>query len=48
MIGVYIHIPFCVKKCNYCDFYSVGGADRVPAEDIAAVKREIAKYQQLK
>ncbi|MCD7787934.1 MAG: radical SAM family heme chaperone HemW [Firmicutes bacterium] len=22
-LGVYIHIPFCVKKCWYCDFYSV-------------------------
>ena len=22
MIGVYVHIPFCVKKCNYCDFNS--------------------------
>ncbi len=21
MAGVYIHIPFCKKKCNYCDFY---------------------------
>ena len=21
--GLYIHIPFCVKKCAYCDFYSV-------------------------
>ncbi|MCR5829726.1 MAG: radical SAM protein [Lachnospiraceae bacterium] len=20
---IYIHIPFCVKKCRYCDFYSV-------------------------
>ena len=25
--GLYIHIPFCVKKCNYCDFYSLGYAD---------------------
>ena len=22
-VGLYIHIPFCVKKCNYCDFFSV-------------------------
>ena len=22
-LGLYIHIPFCVRKCNYCDFYSL-------------------------
>ena len=22
MAGIYFHIPFCKKKCNYCDFYS--------------------------
>lgn len=22
-IGIYIHIPFCIKKCPYCNFYSV-------------------------
>lgn len=22
-IGLYLHLPFCVKKCGYCDFYSV-------------------------
>ena len=21
--GLYIHIPFCLQKCNYCDFFSV-------------------------
>ena len=26
-LGLYIHIPFCISKCNYCDFYSIGGAD---------------------
>ena len=24
MAGIYIHIPFCRKKCIYCDFYSIG------------------------
>lgn len=23
MAGIYIHIPFCTKKCYYCDFYSI-------------------------
>ncbi|MBT9438330.1 MAG: radical SAM family heme chaperone HemW [Desulfobacterales bacterium] len=21
--GIYVHIPFCIKKCPYCDFYSI-------------------------
>lgn len=32
-LGLYIHIPFCLKKCNYCDFLSLGGMVR---EDHAA------------
>ena len=24
-ISLYLHIPFCVKKCNYCAFYSLPG-----------------------
>ncbi len=26
-LGIYIHVPFCRSKCQYCDFYSVTGAD---------------------
>ena len=25
-LGIYIHIPFCRSKCQYCDFYSLGGS----------------------
>ena len=24
-LGIYIHIPFCKSKCEYCDFYSIPG-----------------------
>ena len=26
-LGIYIHIPFCIKKCNYCDFCSFPDSD---------------------
>lgn len=27
MHGIYVHIPFCVRKCLYCDFYSETGTE---------------------
>ena len=29
--GLYIHIPFCLKKCPYCDFYSITDTSLQPA-----------------
>ena len=31
-LGIYVHIPFCRSKCDYCDFYSLAGQeDRMDA-----------------
>ncbi|MBO5197308.1 MAG: radical SAM family heme chaperone HemW [Lachnospiraceae bacterium] len=27
-LGIYVHVPFCVRKCLYCDFLSFGGTGR--------------------
>lgn len=42
-LGLYLHIPFCVKKCGYCDFYSVTDAALMDAYTDALV-REIRLY----
>ncbi|MCR4795022.1 MAG: radical SAM family heme chaperone HemW [Ruminococcus sp.] len=43
-LGIYIHVPFCGKKCAYCDFYSVSWT-KVQAEDyVDAVLRNIRHY----
>ncbi|TFH02936.1 MAG: radical SAM family heme chaperone HemW, partial [Calditrichales bacterium] len=39
--GLYIHIPFCQKKCGYCDFYSVEGSDHRVAPFVSALAKEI-------
>ncbi len=39
--GLYIHIPFCLRKCSYCDFVSYPVASFDTARYCAAVAREI-------
>lgn len=40
-LGIYIHIPFCVKKCDYCDFKSYAGKITLAPQYIQSLKREI-------
>ena len=40
-IEIYIHIPFCVKKCDYCDFLSAPCDDETKAKYVDALCREI-------
>lgn len=42
-LGLYLHIPFCVKKCAYCDFYSITDASRMDAFTDALI-RSIREY----
>ena len=39
--GIYIHIPFCVKKCNYCDFLSWQAGEKEREEYVGDLVREI-------
>ena len=44
--GLYIHIPFCLKKCRYCDFLSFGGSDEnLQKRYTEALIRELSMYQ---
>ncbi len=38
---LYIHIPFCIKKCVYCDFYSIPFKSQIGEDYISALCREI-------
>lgn len=42
-LGLYIHIPFCVRKCNYCDFLSAPCDDKTRQEYVEALCREIVQ-----
>lgn len=43
-LQIYVHIPFCVRKCSYCDFLSFSCDERTQIEYADALIREINFY----
>ncbi len=48
-LSLYVHIPFCVKKCDYCDFLSMPAEDSLKDRYMSAllheIKSEASAYQ---
>ncbi|WOO36655.1 radical SAM family heme chaperone HemW [Anaerocolumna sp. AGMB13020] len=47
-LGLYIHIPFCERKCYYCDFLSAAADRGTKAAYVDALIKEINSYRYLK
>lgn len=45
MKGLYIHIPFCIQKCRYCDFVSYTGRETETHNYISSVIEEMDEYK---
>lgn len=45
MLGLYVHIPFCVSKCNYCDFNSFKLNKELKDRYIKDLKKEMILYK---
>ena len=43
-LGIYIHIPFCESKCEYCDFVSFCNSDEYIEDYFDALYKEISIY----
>lgn len=42
-LGIYIHIPFCKRKCAYCDFISFSDKTKLIEKYVLALEKEIDK-----
>jgi len=45
-LELYIHIPFCVRKCHYCDFLSAPADEQTREQYTEALCREIVSYKE--
>ena len=42
-LELYFHIPFCARKCNYCDFLSAPATEAVQEAYMEAMKAEVKR-----
>ena len=45
MRGIYVHVPFCIRKCAYCDFYSVPAGREAMADFRDLLVREMDLFR---
>ncbi len=44
-LGIYIHVPFCISKCKYCDFYSLADVNKETWDKyVQAVCKHMSEY----
>lgn len=46
-LGIYIHIPFCARKCNYCDFLSAPETRETKERYLSLLDREMRLYKEI-
>jgi oxygen-independent coproporphyrinogen-3 oxidase len=43
-IGIYIHVPFCISKCAYCDFYSLSYSEELVEKYVEKIASELNRW----
>ncbi|MCD6419791.1 MAG: radical SAM family heme chaperone HemW [Synergistetes bacterium] len=48
LLSIYIHIPFCISKCNYCSFFSIIAPNSIRKGYLQLLLKEIPSYRNIK
>lgn len=46
-VALYVHIPFCSRRCTFCNYFTVSGRTTVPESFVTLLVREINEYAKL-
>ena len=45
-LELYIHIPFCIRKCKYCDFLSAPSCPKERSDNVESLCEKIRSYEE--